>query len=135
MTHNSLSRYIRTRRCYAPELPVKMADEEAEQERSAESGISENTRELRRRLQEVQSTLVRESAGSLAPSARFCQDFCQVSTLSQASSTANCAQTPLDNPRVRAIFQPESMGMGGIVVAFRANVYAGSKLARWLNSS
>ncbi|KAF7650872.1 hypothetical protein LDENG_00119350 [Lucifuga dentata] len=73
-----LVRCIHARRCYAPELPVKMADEEAEQERNAERGVSATTQELRRRLQQVQAVLVRDSTECPGPSSsRYCEEFCR----------------------------------------------------------
>uniref|UniRef100_A0A667ZGI5 Uncharacterized protein n=1 Tax=Myripristis murdjan TaxID=586833 RepID=A0A667ZGI5_9TELE len=56
-----------------------MADEEAEQDRSSESGVAATVGALRRRLQDLQEVLVRDSSGSpVQPSSQYCQEFCRV---------------------------------------------------------
>ncbi|XP_029902976.1 zinc finger protein 292b [Myripristis murdjan] len=55
-----------------------MADEEAEQDRSSESGVAATVGALRRRLQDLQEVLVRDSSGSpVQPSSQYCQEFCR----------------------------------------------------------
>lgn len=66
---------------YALELPVKMADEEAEQDRDGPglSDAAETVAELRRRLQQLQVAAARRCGDDLVQSsAEYCQEFCRV---------------------------------------------------------
>lgn len=60
-----------------------MADEEAEQERSPETGITETIEELRQRLQDLHEELIAKSNDCpIQSSSEFCQEFCRVSDFS-----------------------------------------------------
>lgn len=66
---------------YALELAVKMADEEAEQERGGLglSDAAETVAELRLRLQQLQVAAARRCGdGLVQSSAEYCQEFCRV---------------------------------------------------------
>lgn len=74
---------------YALELAVKMADEEAEQERGGPglSDAAETVAELRRRLQQLQAAAARSCGdGPVQSSAEYCQEFCRVRTRPQPAS-------------------------------------------------
>ncbi|KAG9347405.1 hypothetical protein JZ751_004972 [Albula glossodonta] len=78
---------------YAAELGVKMADEEAEQDRCAQSATSAAIVALRERLQEL-ATSLKDSPDTPEQSAsQYCQDFCQ--TLVEYAGRWRIEQDPL----------------------------------------
>lgn len=72
-----------TRCAYAAELEVKMADEEAEQDRGERSDASSALNALATRLEDAAAALrsSQESPGERA--SQYCYEFCQVSAHSQ----------------------------------------------------
>lgn len=66
---------------YAQDQSVKMADEEAEVDRSPEKGIGETVLELRERLQKLEEVALKQSNQSVIQSSSiYCQEFCRVSS-------------------------------------------------------
>lgn len=65
---------------YALNRSLKMADEEAELDRSPEKGIGEAVLELREQLRKLEEVaLKRSSESTIESSAIYCQEFCRVS--------------------------------------------------------
>lgn len=85
---------------YALELGVKMADEEAEQDRGGPGSDAAGTvAELRRRLQQLQAAAARSFGDApVQSSAEYCQEFCRVSFLPASKQLASCSRA---NRRVR----------------------------------
>lgn len=68
-----------TRCAYAAELEVKMADEEAEQERSERSDASSALNALTTRLEDIAAPLKNSQDSPDERASQYCYEFCQVS--------------------------------------------------------
>lgn len=68
-----------TRCAYAAELEVKMADEEAEQDRSERSDPSSALNALTTRLEDIAAALKNSQESPDERASQYCYEFCQVS--------------------------------------------------------